>query len=109
MSDACCGCGKTIDVAALQARQRRVLGAVLAINAATFLLMAGDDHVDGVEQALAYYTALQAAGVPTEMHLYAQGGHAFGLRPKNLAVDRWPQLAEKWMPGLGVLPPAAND
>lgn len=39
MSDACCGCGKTIDVAALQARQRRVLGAVLAINAATFLLM----------------------------------------------------------------------
>ncbi|MFO1473748.1 MAG: hypothetical protein U1F20_04155 [Lysobacterales bacterium] len=23
----------------------------------TFLLMAGDDHVDGVEQALAYYTA----------------------------------------------------
>ena len=75
----------------------------------TFLLMAGDDHVDGVEQALAYYTALQAAGVPTEMHLYAQGGHAFGLRPKKLAIDRWPELAEKWMQGLGVLPAAASN
>jgi acetyl esterase/lipase len=74
----------------------------------TFLLMAEDDHVDGVEQALAYYVALQTAGVPTEMHLYAQGGHAFGLRPKNLAIDRWPELAEQWLQGLGVLPAAAG-
>jgi hypothetical protein len=35
--------------------------------------------VDGVEQALAYYVALHKAGVPSEMRLYAQGGHAFGL------------------------------
>ena len=75
----------------------------------TFLLMAEDDHVDGVEQALAYYVALQAAGVPTEMHLYAQGGHAFGLRPKKLAIDRWPKLAEQWLQGLGVMPPTAGD
>lgn len=39
MSDSCCGCGKTIDVAALEARQRRVLSIVLAINVATFLMM----------------------------------------------------------------------
>ena len=32
-----------------------------------------------------------------------------GLRPKNLAIDRWPELAEQWLKGLGVLPPAAND
>jgi len=37
MADACCG--KTIDVRALEARQRRVLITVLAINAATFLIM----------------------------------------------------------------------
>ena len=52
----------------------------------TFLLQAEDDHVDGVEQSLAYYVALQKAGVPTEMHLYAQGGHAFGLRPTKLPI-----------------------
>jgi len=39
MTDSCCGCGKTIDVAALEARQRRVLSIVLAINLATFLMM----------------------------------------------------------------------
>ncbi|GGD60344.1 cation transporter [Pseudoxanthomonas indica] len=38
MSD-CCGCGKTIDVKAMQAGQRRVLLIVLVINAATFLMM----------------------------------------------------------------------
>ena len=38
MSD-CCGCGKTLDVARMQARQRRVLWQVLAINLLTFVMM----------------------------------------------------------------------
>jgi acetyl esterase/lipase len=46
----------------------------------TFLLQNEDDHVDRVEDALSYYAGLKKAGVPVEMHLYAQGGHAFGLR-----------------------------
>ena len=69
----------------------------------TFLVMAEDDHVDGVEQALAYYVALQKAGVPTEMHLYAQGGHAFGLRKSKLPIGQWPQLVETWLHTIGVL------
>ena len=40
MSD-CCGCGTPIDVAALQARQRRALRIVLAINLGTFFMMLG--------------------------------------------------------------------
>lgn len=40
MSD-CCSCGKTLDVAAMQARQRRVLKTVLVINLATFVMMVG--------------------------------------------------------------------
>lgn len=75
----------------------------------TFLVMAEDDQVDCVEQALAYYLALQAAKVPAEMHLYPQGGHAFGLRPGKLPITRWPQLAEQWMQGLGVLPATTGD
>lgn len=69
----------------------------------TFLLQAEDDHVDGVEQSLAYYVALQKAGVPTEMHLYAQGGHAFGLRPTKLPIGGWPALVERWLRTIGVL------
>ena len=69
----------------------------------TFLLQSEDDDVDGVKQSLAYYVALQKAGVPTEMHLYAEGGHAFGLRPTKLPIGHWPVLAEQWLHTIGVL------
>jgi acetyl esterase/lipase len=69
----------------------------------TFLLQAEDDDVDGVEQSLAYYVALHEAGVPTEMHLYARGGHAFGLRPTKLPIGQWPALVEQWLHTIGVL------
>lgn len=39
MGDACCGCGKVIEVRALQARQKRALVLVLGINLATFVMM----------------------------------------------------------------------
>jgi acetyl esterase/lipase len=70
----------------------------------TFLLQAEDDYVDGVDQALVYYTALKNARVPTEMHLYAHGGHAFGLRPTAYPITHWPALAETWMRTIGMLP-----
>jgi len=75
----------------------------------TFLLQAEDDHVDGVQQALVYYTALKNAGVPTEMHLYAHGGHAFGLRPTSNPITRWPALAETWMSTIGMIPPRVDS
>src|SRR3984957_8878084 len=69
----------------------------------TVLLQAEDDAVDGVQQTLAYYVALQKAGVPTEMHLYAQGGHAFGLRPSKLPIAQWPRLVETWLRTIGMV------
>lgn len=68
----------------------------------TFVLQAEDDEVDGVNQALVYFTALKKAGVPTEMHLYAHGGHAFGLRPTAEPITHWTDLAEVWMAGIGM-------
>src|SRR5438445_9259364 len=62
---------------------------VTARTPPTFLLQAEDDNVDGVNQSLVYYIALKNAGVPVEMHLYAQGGHAFGLRRTELPITRW--------------------
>jgi acetyl esterase/lipase len=70
----------------------------------TFLLQNEDDNVDGVEQSLVYYIALKKAGVPVEMHLYAQGGHAFGLRRTKLPVTAWPELVETWLGTIGVVP-----
>jgi acetyl esterase/lipase len=70
----------------------------------TFLLQAEDDHIDSVNDALAYYIALKNAGVRAEMHLYAQGNHAFGLRRTNLPITHWPDLVETWLATIGVLP-----
>ena len=70
----------------------------------TFILQNEDDHVDGINQSLVYYIALKNAGVPVEMHLYAQGGHAFGLRPTNLPATHWPQLVETWLHTIGITP-----
>ena len=70
----------------------------------TFVLQAEDDHVDGVEQALVYYGALVKAGVPSELHVYAQGGHAVGLRRTGLPISSWPGLMERWLRTLGMIP-----
>ena len=69
----------------------------------TFLLHAEDDPVDDVKHSLTYYVELKKAGVPTEMHLYAQGGHAFGLRPNTLPIAQWPRLVETWLETIGMM------
>lgn len=70
----------------------------------TFLLQDEDDPIDTVKNSLVYYAALKKAGVPVEMHLYAQGGHAFGLRRTKLPVTGWPQLVETWLGTIGMIP-----
>ncbi len=69
----------------------------------TFLLQNEDDHVDSVYDSLAYYIALVKAEVPAEIHAYAQGGHAFGLRRTKLAVTAWPELVEAWLGSIGMV------
>ncbi|HUJ23935.1 MAG TPA: alpha/beta hydrolase [Bryobacteraceae bacterium] len=69
----------------------------------TFLLQAEDDHVDNVNDSLAYYIALKNVGVPVEMHLYAQGGHAFGLRRTKFPITAWPPLVETWLGTIGII------
>jgi acetyl esterase/lipase len=69
----------------------------------TFLLQNEDDGIDRVEDSLSYYAALKKAGVPVEMHLYAQGGHAFGLRRTKFPVTAWPQLVETWLGTIGMI------
>src|SRR5579863_10520788 len=69
----------------------------------TFLLQAEDDRSDNVNDSLAYYIALKNAGVQVEMHLYAQGGHAFGLRRTRFPITGWPPLVETWLGTIGMV------
>ena len=68
----------------------------------TIIVQTEDDPVH-VENALTYYTALKAAKVPVEMHLYPAGGHGYGLRPSKLTVTTWPDRVKDWMHSLGVI------
>lgn len=70
-----------------------------------FLLQAGNDNVDSIQHSLVYYIALKKAGVPTEYHIYAEGGHAFGLNESaqkvpgwtELPIADWEKLVERWL------------
>jgi acetyl esterase/lipase len=68
----------------------------------TFLLQAEDDHVDTVYDSMAYFLALKKAGVAAELHVYAQGNHAFGLRRTQLPITAWPELVETWLETIGM-------
>lgn len=77
----------------------------LSLNAKvapTFIAQTQDDSVP-VEGSLFYYAGLKQAKVPAEMHLFARGGHGYGLRPTAQPITGWPKLAEAWMRDLGIL------
>ena len=68
----------------------------------TFLVHAYDDPYSP-ENSIALYVELKKQNVPAEMHLYATGGHGFGLRPSDKAVSKWPQRCEDWLREMGML------
>lgn len=67
-----------------------------------FLVQAEDDKAAPVENSIAYYLALKQAKVPAEMHLFAEGGHGYGLRRTKLPVTEWTGEAERWLRTVGV-------
>jgi acetyl esterase/lipase len=69
----------------------------------TFLLHAQDDPVDDVRHSLVYFLALRQAKIPVEMHIYAKGGHGFGLRRTEQPITHWTDLADKWLHTIGIL------
>jgi acetyl esterase/lipase len=67
-----------------------------------FILQAEDDPVH-VENSTVYFLALKNAKVPAELHIYANGGHGYGLRRTELPITAWPHLVETWLHTIHVL------
>ena len=62
----------------------------------TFLVCADDDR-SHVVTTVNLYLDLERQNVPSEMHIYASGGHGFGLRQSSKPVATWPDRLKDWM------------
>lgn len=70
----------------------------------TLIIHAMNDPVDDIREPMAYALALNDAGVPVDLRLYAKGGHAFGLRPTADPITReWPGEVKQWLHDIGAL------
>ncbi|HYO21497.1 MAG TPA: alpha/beta hydrolase [Flavisolibacter sp.] len=84
------------------------LNSTLPVDSQTppmFILQAGNDNIDTIQHSLVYYIALKKAGVHAEYHVYAEGGHAFGLNKsaqkikgwEKLPIADWEALVARWL------------
>jgi acetyl esterase/lipase len=71
----------------------------------TFVYHTYNDESVPVVQGLRFFEALEKAGVPAEMHIFASGPHGSGLGKGDPALDQWPNLMENWLRAQGLLTP----
>jgi acetyl esterase/lipase len=72
------------------------------------LVHASDDPVSNVDNSVVMYQSLKRAGVRVEMHIYATGGHFWGVRPSQYPCSTWPARCVDWLRSQGVLPPISG-
>lgn len=70
----------------------------------TFLVHASDDFVTS-ENSARFYLALKQKNVPAELHIFATGGHGYGIRKQGKPVNQWPTLCEQWLATNGWINP----
>lgn len=72
--------------------------------APAFVFQAADDPTVKVTNSLTMFSALLAAKVPSELHLYQEGGHGFGFSlPPEMPASRWPQDWVAWAKRIGFM------
>lgn len=69
-----------------------------------FLAAAYNDRQDISEGLAEAYLRFKRAGVPAELHIYATGGHGFGVRASNRRpVGTWIVRFEEWLRESGMV------
>ncbi len=68
-----------------------------------FLILPDDDKTVPPRNSVEFYLALKENNVPAEMHIFAEGGHGFGMNKKNLPVDQWPELFYNWLKSIKII------
>ena len=90
----------------LKAKDRDELASGLVIPATTppvFLAHGGADLISPPEHSVLMYLALRKAGVPAELHVYAEAAHDFGVRPSDQPCSTWTKSCATWLRHQGFL------
>lgn len=69
---------------------------------------ASDDPISDVEHSVTFYLTLKRAGIHSNLHIYASGGHGFGVRPTSAACATWTHACVDWLRNRGFLPDASS-
>ena len=69
-----------------------------------FVLCAADDPM-AAPLSVRLFSQWRAAGHPAELHIYAQGGHGFGMYELGLPSDTWIERVHDWLHARGLLTP----
>lgn len=69
-----------------------------------FIVAALDDDVVSVEHSVRFNKALQAKKIPVEIHIYAKGGHGFGMKTQGLDIDNWTNVLKEWLKKSRLIP-----
>ncbi len=72
-----------------------------------FFAVAHDDKNNAVE-ATRLYLEYKRLDIPAELHVFAKGGHGFGMRKNGQPINEWPARCAEWMQGAGLLDGAAK-
>jgi acetyl esterase/lipase len=67
-----------------------------------FFAHANDDPVTPLSSAM-LYAALKKQGVPAELHIFATGGHGYGMKKSPNPVSAWPDRCGDWLKQRGYL------
>ncbi|MFN7928845.1 MAG: TIM barrel protein [Blastocatellia bacterium] len=74
--------------------------------APAFLTSAGLDDAFHAKQTVEFHNSLFNAGVTSDLHIYARGGHGGGIKPRDgIPFGTWPQRFAEWMTDIGMLHP----
>ena len=77
--------------------EQTLLSHVDADTPPAFLVHAIDDDTCHYSESTLYAEALSKHGTEAELHLYATGGHGFGLGRSEGGTSEWPDLAADWL------------
>ncbi len=70
---------------------------VTAETPPAFLILADDDSAVSPRNSIEYYSALNEKGIPSELHIFREGGHGFGMNKTGKPRDQWPLMLIDWM------------